>query len=131
MNGPKLVGMKKLRISLGMTQETFAKSFGLSKSTYNNYETGSRDPGVLFLKQVADKYNVTVDFILGRSNDPKKTYSEEVEDSISNEIELRLLSNYRSLNEEGQEKLVEYSDDLASMNKYKKSDKFILDSKEA
>ena len=131
MNGPKLVGMKKLRVSLGMTQEAFAKSFGLSKSTYNNYEIGARDPGVLFLKKVADKYNVTVDFILGRSNDPQKIFSVEVEDSPTDDGELRLVDNYRSLNEEGQEKLLDYSDDLVDTGKYKKHNQNILGEKEA
>ena len=42
-----------------------------------------------------------------------------------------LLSNYRILNEEGQEKLFDYSQDLVGMDKYKKSYKLNLDSKEA
>ncbi|NBJ90986.1 helix-turn-helix domain-containing protein [Acutalibacter sp. 1XD8-36] len=42
-----------------------------------------------------------------------------------------LLANYHSLNEEGQEKMLDYSEDLVSSGRYKKSDKLNLDSKEA
>lgn len=44
--------------------------------------------------------------------------------------ESRLLSNYRDLNEEGQEKLVDYSEDLVGGGRYKKHSKFSLDEKE-
>ena len=36
--------LKELRESLGMTQAEFGKSVGIAKSTYNNYETGIREP---------------------------------------------------------------------------------------
>ena len=68
--------LKILRESLGMTQEEFGKSVNVAKSTYNNYETGIRDPKSDFWIAVAQKYNVTIDYLMGFSDDPHKTSDE-------------------------------------------------------
>ncbi|MCI9544926.1 MAG: helix-turn-helix transcriptional regulator [Acutalibacter muris] len=47
------------------------------------------------------------------------------------EAEKHLLKNYKLLNTEGQEKLIEYSDDLVDTGKYKKHNEVKLGSKEA
>ncbi|MDE7407579.1 MAG: helix-turn-helix transcriptional regulator [Muribaculaceae bacterium] len=56
-----------------MTQEEFGKSVNIAKSTYNNYETGIRDPKSDFWIAVAQRYNVTIDYLMGFSDDPHKT----------------------------------------------------------
>lgn len=48
-----------------------------------------------------------------------------------NKDDARLIKNFHALNEEGQEKLLDYSDDLVDTGKYKKHGKVILGSKEA
>lgn len=60
--------LRALRIDLEMTQEEFATSLGISKTTYNNYEIGTREPRSDFWERVAQKYNVTVDYLLGLSS---------------------------------------------------------------
>lgn len=65
--------LKKLRESLGLTQEEFGKSIGLAKTTYNNYETGNREPKSDFWIAVAKKYNVTIDYLMGYSQSPHLT----------------------------------------------------------
>lgn len=62
--------LKTFRESLGMTQAEFGKSVGIAKSTYNNYETGIRDPKSDFWIAVAQKYNVTIDYLMGFSDTP-------------------------------------------------------------
>jgi len=57
-----------------------------------------------------------------------KTYRTMAEVAVS---EMRLLQNYRELNEEGQEKLEDYSIDLVSSGRYIKSNTLGMDSKEA
>lgn len=74
--------LKILRESLGMTQEEFGKSINIAKSTYNNYETGIRDPKSDFWIAVAQKYNVTIDYLMGFSDDPHKT-SDDIKNSPS------------------------------------------------
>ena len=65
--------LKKLRESLGLTQADFGESVGVAKSTYNNYETGIREPKSDFWIAVAQKYGVTIDYLMGFSDDPKMT----------------------------------------------------------
>lgn len=65
--------LKKLREQIGMTQEEFGKSLGLAKSTYNNYETGEREPKSDFWITAAQKYGVTIDYLMGFSDDPHLT----------------------------------------------------------
>ena len=60
--------LKIFRESLGLTQEEFGKSVHVAKSTYNNYETGIRDPKSDFWIAVAQKYGVTIDYLMGHSD---------------------------------------------------------------
>ena len=64
------VRLKELRDSLGLTQAEFGKSIGIAKSTYNNYETGVRVPKSDFWIAVAQKYGVTIDYLMGFSDNP-------------------------------------------------------------
>lgn len=65
--------LKALRQSLNMTQKEFAASLNISYSTYNGYETGAREPKSDFWIAVAQKYGVTIDYLMGYSDDPLKT----------------------------------------------------------
>lgn len=65
--------LKELRESLEMTQEEFGKSIDIAKSTYNNYEKGIREPKSDFWVTVAQKYDVTIDYLMGYSDDPHGT----------------------------------------------------------
>lgn len=71
--------LKIFRESLGLTQEEFGKSLNIAKSTYNNYETGIRDPKSDFWIAVAKKYNVTIDYLMGFSDDRHKLPEEQKE----------------------------------------------------
>lgn len=80
--------LRALRIDLEMTQEEFATSLGISKTTYNNYEIGTREPRSDFWEKVAQKYNVTVDYLLGlssvrgtqKSPDPEEPETEDFDE---------------------------------------------------
>ena len=65
--------LKKLRLSLGMNQETFGAVFGKKKTTYAGYEQGVTDPGSDFWLAVADKYNVSIDWLMGFTDDQKRS----------------------------------------------------------
>lgn len=94
--------LRELRESLGMTQEEFGKSLNIAKSTYNNYETGIRDPKSDFWVAVATKYNVTVDYLMGFSGDPHKTSESETILNLS-KYEQTHIRKYRLLDPEWKE----------------------------
>ncbi len=62
--------LKLFRESLSMTQKEFAAALGIGQTTYNGYETGARDPKSDFWVAVAQKYNVSIDYLMGRRSDP-------------------------------------------------------------
>lgn len=63
--------LKALREWLGFEQQKdFARELGLPANTYGNYENGVREPKAEFWLMLADRYGVTVDYLIGLSDDP-------------------------------------------------------------
>ncbi|MFR2332743.1 MAG: helix-turn-helix domain-containing protein, partial [Flavonifractor plautii] len=89
--------LKALRESLGMTQAEFGESVGVAKSTYNNYEIGARDPKSDFWIAVAQRYGVTIDYLMGFSDDPKKTSEAKNAPSDLSEEALHVARDYEGL----------------------------------
>lgn len=65
--------LKQLRISQGMTQEEFGQLFGIKKTTYAGYEIGSSDPKSDFWIAVAERFRVSIDYLMGLSDSPRRT----------------------------------------------------------
>lgn len=51
------------------TQEEFAKFLGISRPTVGFYEAGQRLPDALVLRQIAEKCNVSADYLLGLTDE--------------------------------------------------------------
>lgn len=60
--------LKLLRKERGLRQKEAADQLGVAQALLSHYENGKRECGLDFLIQAADFYNVSVDYILGRSN---------------------------------------------------------------
>lgn len=60
--------LKTLRSQKQMTQQELANSMGLSKSALNMYEQGARQPNFETLELIADYFNISIDFLLGKSS---------------------------------------------------------------
>ena len=60
--------IKKLRTEKNITQETLASELGKSKSTVAMWETGDRTPSPDVYEELADYFNVTVDYIVCRTD---------------------------------------------------------------
>lgn len=61
------IGMKlaTVREALGLSQAEASKLIGIPQGTYSGYETGTRRINLSMLQQIADAYNVTVDWLIG------------------------------------------------------------------
>ena len=62
--------LKELRKSKGISQLRLATDLNTSQNTISRYETGEREPGIAELIKLADYFNVSVDYLLGRTNNP-------------------------------------------------------------
>ena len=58
--------IRDLREDHDLTQKQIAKILNCSQQVYSNYELGQRDIPTAILIKLADYYNVTTDYILGR-----------------------------------------------------------------
>ena len=65
--------LKKLRKEMGKTQAEFAESLGFPQTTYAGYEKGTSDPRSDFWIAVATKYDVSIDYLMGFTDDPKRS----------------------------------------------------------
>lgn len=63
--------LKLLRESHLLSQTEIAKAIFVSQRTYSYYENEEHDIPTLALIRLADYYNVSVDYILGRTDNPK------------------------------------------------------------
>ena len=64
--------LKEFRETLGLSQSTFAESIGLKQQTYSAYEKGLNKPPIDVIIKIAEKYNVSLDWLCGFSNLLKK-----------------------------------------------------------
>ena len=58
-----------LRTEQRLTQQTAAEKMGLTYRSYRRYEAGEREPDASALWQMADFYGVTIDYLVGRTDE--------------------------------------------------------------
>ena len=61
-----------LRKSLGLTRKQLAAGAGMSEEGVKGYERRSRKPAYEGLMSLADFFNVSIDYLVGRSNNPAR-----------------------------------------------------------
>ena len=79
------VGMrlKELRKQRGVTQQEIANALNLTRGAYTNIENGSRETNFKVLSKLADYFNVTTDYLLGKSNVPNPFNNEQTSKEYS------------------------------------------------
>lgn len=65
--------IRDLREDRELNQTQFAKILGMSQTGYSKYETGENDIPTEILLKMADYYQTSIDYMLGRTN-IKKPY---------------------------------------------------------
>ena len=63
--------LKELRKKKGISQLRLATDLNATQNTISRYETGEREPGIDELIKIADYFNVSVDYLIGRTENPK------------------------------------------------------------
>ena len=120
--------IRQLRIQHQMTQEEIGEKVGVQKAAIYKYENGlivnlKRST----LEKLAIVLETTPTYLMGLEDD-------ENDSSILSELtpqQSALLSSFDQLNEEGQQKAVDYVDDLVLTGRYKKCAALGLGTKEA
>lgn len=116
--------MKERREELGMTQTQLAEIIGVTKGAVGNYETDANSPKASIMYKVFSALQCDANYLY-------QDEMSEPESSMLPQKERSILKLFRLLNEEGQEKLTDYADDLVQSGKYIKSGEVQMGCKEA
>lgn len=65
--------LKEIRKARGVSQLRLATDLNTSQNTISRYETGEREPGLKELIRIADYFNVSIDYLLERTDNPRIT----------------------------------------------------------
>lgn len=75
--------LKELRKEKDLYQKELADKLNIGRTTIANYEQGKRFPDKDTLNKIADYFNVSVDYLLGRTNhrqDPNEKITKALEE---------------------------------------------------
>lgn len=98
--------LKKLRKEYKMTQKELANKLGLVRTAIANYETGRTNPDVDTLNLIANIFNTTTDYLLGRTDNREPIYKiEESPKYLYTVSEIEIIDKIHSLSPESQEEI--------------------------
>lgn len=100
--------LKQLREERNLSKIEIAKCLNISQSTYGKYELGKRKPDIDTLERLAVFFNVSIDYLLGKTNIRNRNVNDNLDISI--------------LSPEGKEKAIEYVAMLETLDKLKPKD---------
>lgn len=69
--------LKNLRKRDNINQFELARAIGVSRSAVGMYESGKREPDFETMETIADYFNVSMDYLLGRTDNPEINKSNE------------------------------------------------------
>lgn len=64
--------LRDLREDHDLSQRKLAQIIGMSQTGYSKYETGENDIPTGILIKLSRLYNVSIDYLLGETNDPTR-----------------------------------------------------------
>lgn len=90
--------LKTLRLSKDMTQEELGCLLGKTKNSISQYETGKREPDLETLMIISEYFNVTLDYLLGKTENPHHGDS-DYEFGIMVGLKIKTLMNLKGISE--------------------------------
>ena len=78
--------LRTLREKIGMSQAKLAKEIGVTQASVNRYETARTTPPVKILLFYADRFDVSLDYIFGRTEKPQgKLYNYQPKPAVDSD----------------------------------------------
>jgi len=104
--------IKNLRVNLKMTQTQLAKNAGLTSAAISQFEAGTRKPSFDALSKLANAFNVSTDFLLGKKEE------EQNEIQIADEY-IEMIRNIMNFSEENKQLMFEFYEFVKNRNSKK------------
>lgn len=102
MEENKILGERLKSLRGKRTQEEVSKALGLSRARYSHYENNRVEPDAEILNKMADFYNVTTDYLFGRTDKKESDWDSKLpeltdkdEKDIAKDLE-KMLNNLES-----------------------------------
>jgi len=99
--------LKDLRKTRGINQTELSAYLNYGYTAIANYESGRNEPAIDTLSKIAEYFDVTVDYLIGKEDDPKRM------DGIS-KPEAELIMSFRTMDNEDKKILLEMAKSLSS-----------------
>lgn len=96
-----LHNLKTLRNEYGISQQRLADALGVSQPSINKYENHNIEPEIEILSRMADYFNTSIDYIVGRTEVRRKI--EYLKEYSLNKKESEIITRFRSLTKDEQE----------------------------
>lgn len=103
--------LRKLRKEKGIQIVEVAEYLGISRQGYGNYENGMREPSMTMLVKLADFYEVSTDYLLGRE---EQKFVEDVSKMSDNELDKKLMQFFIELPENSKQGIRDFVMSLVS-----------------
>lgn len=84
VGGINMLKLKELREKKGLLQKDVANYLKIARNTYSQYEIGAREPDIITLISLADYFGVSIDYLVGRTDNPNITNDVIVESADGN-----------------------------------------------
>jgi len=97
--------IRDCREDYDMTQEQIAKILCMGTTQYRRYELAESPVSFELMEKLANYYNISLDYIAGRTNDKRGLTRSELSDE-----ETELIKKFRSLSESGKGRILERMD---------------------
>ena len=79
--------LKYIRSSLNISQKEIANYLKLNPSSYSNYESGRREPGIDALIKISDFLNVEIDKLLTENFSNNANFLKDIQNKLLNDID--------------------------------------------
>lgn len=100
------------------TQAEIARTLGVSKTSVTKWMKGDNSPNIELLEPLCKLLNINITDVFEEHPEAGETLAQD---------EQQLVTDYRSFNDEGKEKVREYVADLKGNPRYKKRDEPAVD----
>ena len=106
--------LKKLRTSKNLSQSKLSKILGISSSTIGMYEQGRRFPDQTILTKIADFFDVSTDYLLGRNPHNPPTEFNNATDAMEFILKLPTVMAYGGYDATklSDEEIIDFANDL-------------------
>lgn len=120
--GDRLREMRERRYLL---QQDVADILGITGATFSRFETGARQPDTNMLVKIANYFDCSVDYLLGRVDDPTMTHAQYIEEIKSKHHlggEMFSQEMLEQLSQERFEALLKFARDQYRLNEMESKD---------